>query len=307
MNWMNRLERKYGKYAIPGLMRYVIALYALGTLLSYVAPNVLNYLILDFGMVLHGQIWRLVTFLVSPPTNGLLFTLVMLYCYYSIGTSLEQLWGTFRFNLFFLMGMGFHILASIVVYFLFGDSLTCGVTFLNMSLFFAFVTEFPETRFLLFFIIPIKGKWLGYLNAAYFALIIIGGFASLFNPSIMYRLYNTIGIFTYPSYAVAALFSIMNYFVFYYMMRRAYRPSKAQKKVRKEFRTKSREAQAQARERQASGAPRHRCAVCGKTEKDDPDMEFRFCSKCDGSYEYCMDHLYTHKHVTKNGTQFRAQ
>ncbi len=297
MSWMMKMERKFGKYAIHNLMMYVIALYAIGAILRYVAPNVLNWLVLDFGLVLHGQIWRLITFLATPLYSNILMTLIMLYCYYLIGNTLEQRWGTFRFNLYFLMGIVFNIIGSAVIYFAFGDSLSCGATFLNLSLFFAFVTEFPDARFLVFFIIPIKGKWLGYLNAIYFGVIIIGGLASLWNPMIIVRLYSSFGILTYPSYAIAALVSLLNYVVFYFLCRRAYRPSAANRKVRQDFHAKS--EQARRVEQSQAGQPRHRCAVCGRTEKDDPDLEFRFCSKCQGSYEYCQDHLYTHQHVIR--------
>lgn len=294
---MRKLERKFGKYAIPNLMMYVIALYAVGAVFSIVAPGFLSYLELDFGAVLHGQIWRLVTFIISPPDTSLLFLLIVLYMYYMIGSSLEQRWGTFAFNFYFVMGIVFHIVAAAVVYFLFHTSFSAGTYFLNMSLFFAFVTEFPDTQFLLFFIIPIKGKWLGYINAIYFAVTIVGGLVGIFIPSVAYRL-AVWGIYAAPDYAMAALVSMLNYFVFYYIYRQAYRPTAAQRKMQKQFRAQTVELKKKAQAN--AGMPRHRCAVCGRTELDDPNLEFRYCSKCEGSYEYCQDHLYTHQHVTKH-------
>lgn len=297
MSLMNKLERRFGKYAISNLMLYVTILYAVGVVLSLTAPSLLDVMALDFGAVLHGQIWRLLTFIICPPdSSNLLFMLLALYLYYMMGTNLERIWGTFAFNLFYFLGILFHILASAITYFVFGQSYTWGTYYLNLSLFFAFVTEFSETRFLLFFIIPIKAKWLGIIDAVYFAVTIVGGFAGLVNPSIWLNLWQ-MGIPAFPQNSVAALVSVLNYVLFFYLYRQGRRPTQAQRRMQKQF--KSQVAEANRKMAAMSGQPRHRCAVCGRTELDDPNLEFRFCSKCEGDYEYCQEHLYTHQHVTK--------
>lgn len=295
MNWMKKMERKFGRYAVSNLMLYISIAYGIGEIVYLTAPEFLDYLALDFGRVLHGEIWRLITFIVYPPSDNLLFVLLSIYVYYVMGATLERRWGTFAFNLYIVSGIFFNIVAAIVTYFAFGQSFTVGTYYLNLSLFFAFVTEFSETRFLLFFLIPIKAKWLGIIDGVYFLLTIIGGLAYYVNPAICYRMLS-IGIPAFPPNSVAAIFSILNFVLFWYLYRKSERPSRQQKQVRREFRERS--AQAQKMQAAVSGMPRHRCAVCGKTEKDDPEMEFRFCSKCEGDYEYCMDHLYTHQHVT---------
>lgn len=297
MSWMKKMERRFGKYAIRNLMMYVTILYAVGGIISLVSPGFLSYLTLDFGAVLRGEIWRLFTFIIYPPSSNLLFILLSLYVYYMMGTNLERCWGTFGFNLFFFLGILFHILAAAITYFVFGESFTVGTQYLNLSLFFAFVTEFSEVQFLLFFIIPIKAKWLGIIDAIYFAVTIIGGFAGWLNPMISLYLAR-MGIPAYPPYSMAALVSLLNYVLFYFIYRQGRRPSHAQRKVQRQFKAQLREA----KRHQASlaGQARHRCAVCGRTELDDPTLEFRFCSKCEGDYEYCQDHLYTHEHVTKS-------
>ena len=298
---MKKMERKFGKYAIPGLMRYVIVLYIVGVIIGIAAPELYeNYLALDIEAVLHGQIWRPVTFILAPPNSSLLMMLIVLYMYYIIGDNLERRWGTFAFNLYFLMGILFNILAAVVTYLVFGQTFTVGTYFLNMSLFFAFVTEFGDAQFLLFFIIPIKGKWLGYLNAIYFIVTIVGGLLFYVNPMISFQLLSW-GVPALPQYALAALFSMLNYAVFYWLYRQSYRPTAAQKKVQRQF--KAQVTEAKKMERARAGQARHRCAVCGRTELDDPSLEFRFCSKCEGNYEYCQDHLYTHQHVTKPKNQ----
>lgn len=284
------MERRFGKYAVHNLMLYVTILYAAGTVIGWVAPSLLNVLALDFGAVLHGQIWRLLTFIIYPPNLDPFWVLLSLYFYYMMGTNLERRWGTFAFNLFFFMGIFFHIIAAAVTYFLFGRSFTVGTYFLNMSLFFAFVTEFSETQFLLFFVIPIKAKVLGIIDGIYFALVIVGGLVGRWIPAL-----NILG--AQPWESIAALVSMLNYVLFYYIYRQSFRPSSAQRKVQKQF--KSQIVEAKKVQASRAGQPRHRCAVCGRTELDDPNLEFRYCSKCEGNYEYCQEHLYTHQHVTK--------
>lgn len=312
MSWMKKMERRFGKYAIPNLMRYVIMLYAVGTVLAVTAPSLYaQYLALDFGAVLRGQIWRLFTFLLIPSDGSLVATggnvlnmmgdlflmILFFYMYGMMGATLERRWGTFAFNLFFFLGILFHIVAAAITYFAFGASFTLGTYYLNLSLFFAFVTEFSETQFLLFFVIPIKAKVLGIIDAALFAVTILGGFAGLFNPMIWVRLWG-LGIAAFPQNSVAALVSVLNYLLFYYIYRQSFRPTRAHKQMQKQFRAQVMQARKQQDMR--GGGARHRCAVCGRTELDAPDLEFRFCSKCEGDYEYCQEHLYTHQHVKKS-------
>ena len=151
-------------------------------------------------------------------------------------------------------------------------------------------------EFLLFFIIPIRAKWLGIIDGIYFGVTILGGLAGYFNPAISMRLFS-MGIMAFPQNAVAALVSMMNYILFFYLYRRGFRPSRAQRQAQKQF--KAQVIQAQRKQAVKESGPRHRCAVCGRTEQDDPSLEFRYCSRCEGEYEYCQEHLYTHQHVKK--------
>lgn len=296
MSWLRKMERKCGKYAIPNLMRYVAILYAVGAIIQAVSPSLLSMLSMDFGAVLQGQVWRLVTFVIDPPSSNILLNLLSIYVYYNMGTSLERRWGTFAFNLFFMLGVLFHILAGIITYFLFGATISLGMYYLNLSLFFAFVTEFSEVQFLLFFIIPIKAKWLGIIDAIYFGATIIGGLLYPIVPELSYFLLR-FGVFAFPEFAVVALISVLNYVLFYYLYRQNFRPTRAQRQIQREFRAKV--AEAQKIQRANAGAPRHCCSICGRTEHTNPELEFRYCSKCEGSFEYCQDHLYTHQHVKK--------
>ena len=166
MNFFRKLERKFGRFAIPNLMYYIIMMYAAGFVMSLFNPYFyVQYLALDAAAILRGQVWRIVTFLVCPPQSGVLFALLAMYLYYSIGSTLERVWGTFRFNMFFFMGVLGHIIAAFLVYGVTGFSVPMSPYYLNESLFLAFACTFPEMQFLLIFI-PIRAKYLGMMYGA---------------------------------------------------------------------------------------------------------------------------------------------
>ena len=275
MNLLNRLERKLGKYSIPNLMYYVVILYAIGMFVQMFAPMFyIQYLMLDASAILRGQIWRIITFMIWPPSSSLFFNLLAIYLYYNLGITLERVWGTFRFNVYFFMGILGHVLAALLIYLLTGNVYLLTTDYLNFSLFFAFAATFPDMQFYLFFAIPIKAKWLAIFDGAYFLYgLMFGGMAD----------------------RIVIIMSLLNFLVYFLMTRGGkYNP--------KEIRRKQ---QFHAQMREASQPPkqgwRHRCAVCGRTDADDPNLVFRYCSKCEGDYEYCQDHLYTHQHVTRGG------
>lgn len=292
MNIINKLERKFGKYAIHNLIYYVIGIYILGWLIQVFNRDIYtNYLSLNAEAILHGQVWRIVTFLLNPPSTGIIFMIFALYLYYFIGTSIERTWGAFRFNLYFFTGVILHVIAAIIIYLIFGVNYDLGTYYLNMSLFLAFAALYPNMQLLLFFIIPIKIKWLGILDAVLFGATIVFGFLGALLPAAsqisMYYALAKVGIMATPVNAVAALVSLLNFLVFFFATRNYKSISP------KEFQRKKRyRKQAQTH----TQGPRHRCAECGRTEEDDDRLVFRYCSKCNGNYEYCQDHLFTHKH-----------
>ena len=273
MNFFRKLERKFGRFAIPNLMYYIIMMYAAGFVMSLFNPYFyVQYLALDAAAILRGQVWRIVTFLVCPPQSGVLFALLAMYLYYSIGSTLERVWGTFRFNMFFFMGVLGHIIAAFLVYGVTGFSVPMSPYYLNESLFLAFACTFPEMQFLLIFI-PIRAKYLGMMYGALLVYSFLTG-----------------GIIA----KIEIVVSMLNFIIFF-LMTRNYRKISPKEAVRKQkFKNEMQKAQIQ-----KISLTRHKCAVCGRTEKDDPNLEFRFCSKCNGNYEYCQDHLFTHKHIKK--------
>lgn len=170
MNWLDKLERKYGRFAISGLMTTVVAGMALVFVCNLLFPraNLLNYLYFSPNLILQGQVWRIFTFIFLPPDSSLLFIVFALYLYYFIGNSLEHEWGSFRFNIYYLVGMLGSILAGFI---------TGGATnsFLNLSLFFAFAAVYPNMQLLLFFVIPIKIKYLALFDGVLYVFSFLSG------------------------------------------------------------------------------------------------------------------------------------
>ena len=274
MKFLRKLERNFGKYAVPNLMYYIILMYGAGIVIDLVMPGLYyQYLCLDAAAVLRGQVWRLVTFLICPPSSGIFFNLIAMFLYYSLGTRLERVWGTFRFNLYFFSGILFHIIAAFVIYFLMGVSVPLTPFYLNNSLFLAFAATFPQMQFYLYGLLPIRAYWLGiFIGAEFLYEFLFGGLIAR----------SCIGL------------ALLNFVIFFMMTRNYSKISPREIKRKQKFKSDMKTAQAE-----KIRLTHHKCAVCGRTEKDDPNLEFRYCSKCEGNLEYCMDHLYTHKHVTK--------
>lgn len=286
MNFINKLNRKYGKYAIHNLMFYIIVLYGIGFFISMVNPNFyVQYLSLDINKVMRGEIWRLVTYIILPPTGSLIFIVFSLYLYYMIGNALEHAWGAFRFNLYFLSGIILNILGTFVYYLFTGYSVNLGITYINQAMFLAFASLFPNVQFMIFFVIPVKVKYLSYLYGAF----------------IVYDLITSLIAGEYGRFIMIIL-ALGNFFIYFFSTRNYKNMSPKEFKRRSSYKRAVKSSiggdnvvDFQGRKR----ITRHKCAVCGRTELDDENLEFRFCSKCEGNYEYCMDHLFTHEHVHK--------
>lgn len=273
MKWFSKLERKYGRYAIRNLMYYIIILYAAGLMIELVAPEIYyRYLSLNMEAILHGQVWRLVTFLMQSPGSGMLFSLIALYCYYVMGSMLERTWGAFRFNMYYFIGVLGTILTALVLYLITGNSYALGTGYINLSLFFGVAMSFPDITFYFMYIIPIKAKWLAGIEAVVYAYMFITG-----------------GLIT----KIEIGLSLINVLLFFFLTRNYSRVNPKNVYRRQEFK---RAASAGKKPMDHSGA-RHKCAVCGRTDVTNPELTFRYCSKCAGNFEYCQEHLYTHIHV----------
>ena len=280
MNYLNQVEKKIGRFAIPNLSLWLVVTSAVGYLIMYTVPGLVNNLILEPALILRGEVWRLVTWILIPPSTGnIFFYIIMIMLYYSLGSALERNWGTFRFNVYIFGGMLFTIIGAFVTYgfltltggFALGIGYYVTTYYINMAIFLAFAVCFPDMQILLWFIIPVKMKWMAYVYAAI-----------------------TIYDFVRSGAAgrIAIVAALLNFLIFYLSTRNYQRVSPKEIHRKRTFKTQMREAQ-------RPGVTKHKCAICGRTEEDDPTLEFRFCSKCDGNYEYCQDHLFTHEHVKR--------
>lgn len=299
---LNKLERKFGRFAIPDLIKYVVALYCVGAVIGMFNETFYyQYLSLNMEAIFHGQIWRLFTFLIEPYgfSQGLgmfisiIFFLVQVNLFFLFGRSLEQAWGTFRFNMYFFSGYLLNILAALILYLspLHATQYYSGFQYIYWSMFFAFALLNPNMEFLLYMVLPIKVKWLAILDAAYMVYQII---SSAYTGIRCLAIGQTAYASAYFSIAVAIVVAMANFLLYFFSTRNYQRINPKQVQRRREFRRQA----SQGQNVYGNGA-RHRCAVCGRTELDDDRLDFRYCSKCDGNYEYCSDHLFTHQHVKK--------
>ena len=305
---LNKLERKFGRYAIPNLMLYLIGGYVLGFLLaigsSITRVNFISYMTLEPYYILHHfQFWRIFTWVMIPNgTGGIFFFIIMLILYYQLGTALERQWGTFRFNVYIFGGMLMTLIGAFVLYGIMtlatgtpvaGIGNYFSMEYINLTIFLAFAVCFPDLQIYLYFILPIKMKWMAIVYGVLIVIQLLG---------------------TDWSGRVAILCSILNFLIFYLSTRnyRSIDPREIHR--RQEFKRKMNQrgpfgdpyggAQPSGQRQgqrpspgHAAGIARHKCAVCGRTDLTNPGLEFRFCSKCNGNYEYCQDHLFNHRHV----------
>ena len=275
--FQDRVDRflwKHPNFGIRNLMLYIVIGNALIYLLSMMdrSSTLVYYLVFSADRVLHGEIWRLISFVFVPRTSSILGLVLMLYFEYFIGRLLEQAWGKGKFTVYYLLGMAFIILYSFVVRFIFGRDVMADATYLNLIMFFVFATLWPENRVLLFFIIPIKVTWLAYAEAILYLYIMISGRTLL------------------------PLIGILNYFLFcgdelYYRIQPLFRRFLGHGA---EFRRSTKQAK-----RDAKALPYiYKCAVCGRTDTEYPELEFRYCSRCVGYHCFCEDHINSHVHFT---------
>lgn len=343
---MSNFERKFSKYAIKNLTLGLVAGYVLGYIITLVdslrGTSFISYLTLDPWKIIHGQIWRIITWVLIPPSDysgiqGFIFLLLMMYCCFSIGSVLERTWGTLKYNIFILGGIGFTVLFSFIglgIMFLgaplFGMSAEMvkiildnnlmswsvfSTFFINMSIYIGFAITYPDNKVLFMFFIPIKMKWLGLIDGLYFAYYVYLG--------IRYILYGGV----YAMYGMLLIFSVaaalVNILVFWLFGLKGYDPKARARKAKfdRAYYAGQKKAQqrkmnsgaysgsfySQGESSQNAGASdsgsvnrrmqaHHKCCICGQTDISNPNLEFRYCSKCNGAYEYCNEHLFSHVH-----------
>lgn len=282
---MKNLRRNFERFClrnrnkgIPNLMLYICIGNAVMYVISMVTRNYTLYNLLSFNrrLILQGQVWRLFTYPLTYLTSNILLMAISLLCYYSLGNAMEHMWGTLKFNIFYLTGVVLMDIYAMIF------NCSANVYYLNMSLFLGYATLFPDASFLLFFIIPVKA-WV----LALFDLVII-----------------LLGVFS-PPFTAANLFPLIalgNYFLFFGKDVLNVIPLSWQSNARKLFHKKPKQPKViQFHVSQKPQEPKqnynHRCTVCGRTDVSNPELEFRYCSKCKGYYCYCQDHINNHVHI----------
>lgn len=290
MNCLKKLRNRFERFCfrhrdagIPNLMLFVSLGAGLVYLLSMFAGNYVLYdwLCFDRSLILQGQIWRLITYPLTYGTSNFLLTAISLLCYYSLGRSMEDQWGTLRFNLYYFTGM---ILMDIFCM-IFGGWATA--THLNLSLFLGYATMYPDAKFLLLFIIPVKAWIFALFDLALVVYDIV--------------VYTSMGLFPFSLFPLVAL---LNYFLFFgkdvinvlppSWRLKLQRKPKARKAPPKTIPFRPAEPH---KPTTVKAGYDHRCTICGRTNISDPDLEFRYCSRCNGYYCYCEDHISNHTHI----------
>ncbi|MCC6491650.1 MAG: hypothetical protein IT424_01365 [Pirellulales bacterium] len=280
MSRISRLERRFGRFAVRNLTLVIITGQAVLYLANMLPQGVaLDRVMLDPALVMQGQVWRLLTFMFTPPAIEWIWVIFYFMLLYHFGTSLEQHWGAFRYNMYVLTGY----LASIVAAFagsallgrqladVLGDeamklaSIPASNEFFYMSLFLAFARIYPDFIINLFFVLPIRIKWLA-------ALAWIGYAYALFRGDWMVRM--------------LVLATVANYLLFF-----------GPEHVR-QWRHGQRRRSFQSQARRATAPARHQCVVCGLSSEDSPRTLFRYCSKCAGQQCYCPEHIHNHEHIS---------
>ena len=268
---------RHPRFGVPNLMLYIVIISLAVWLLSIMDPSktLMSFFVFSPERILKGEVWRLVSFIFVPQSLSF-WELLFFYFYYWIGNVLEKEWGTPRFNIFLISGVLLTAVYGFVIYFITKQSIAVTTYFIYLSMFFSFATLFPDVQVLFMFIIPIKVKWLAYLDAAFFLL-------SMLTQSFPFNLLPLVAVLNYLVFFGDDLFSSL-------------RSNRARyNKTTVNF---NREKQ-KIKYEQKNASYTKKCAVCGRTDTDYPDLEFRYCSRCAGYHCFCQDHINNHIHFTE--------
>ena len=272
---VSRFLYNHPNFGIPRLMLYLIIGNALVYLFTMMDRTGMLawYLCLVPDRLLKGEVWRLVTFVFVPNIGRLIFLVIELYFYYLIGSTLERAWGVGKFTVYYLCGMAITVVYGILASLITGRSLALTGSYLSLSMFFVYATLWPDNQVLLFFFIPVKVKWLAWFEAAVFLLTMITGRTLL----------PLVGLANYFLFCGTSLLASLKFF----RMRNRSQARQFRRNVKR------------AENGQDGRTYTRKCAVCGRTDTDYPELEFRYCSQCVGYHCFCADHIHSHVHFTE--------
>lgn len=262
MNWLNKLERKFGKYYIHNLITIVVVINAIVYFLALIggeSANMANLMLVP-QRVLHGEIWRLITFVFIPPNTNVFFIVFNLFFFYYAGKALEQAWGEFKVNVFCFIGVIFTIIASFIT------GWPAWSDGLQLMVIIAFALSYPDVEILFWGILPLKLKYLAVIDIAFLVIELI-----------------QVPILGYAIVKIAPLLTILLFFGNNLITNIKYKKKKKQHKKNN---------------LKVIKGYTHKCTVCGLTDIQDPEMDFRYCSKCEGKHCYCSNHIMNHEHIT---------
>ena len=334
---IDRLEKKLGRFAIKNLIYYILGGYLIGYILLLFDSQLglYEYIIMDPAMVMKGQVWRLFTWILTPPQGLSFFVVFMFLLYFFIGRTLEANLGAFRYNLYIFSGWFFMTLGAMAVYWItnaiYGASgaicMDVSTYYINLASFLAFAVLFPDQLIYFFGIIPIKIKWIAIIDVIYLGINLLSDIIVLLNTQATYQYAEMFGFSgSYVKiYAITQMFSIvislLNFVIFFLMNRNFKRFGYKETRRRNDFRRSaeagrrefnnrsartaagadmsSKSRQKRAFRPQGSNSVIHRCEVCGRSSIEHPELQFRYCSKCSGNHEYCQDHIFTHQHISE--------
>ena len=323
MKFFDKMEKKIGRFAIPHLPLILTGCFVAAYIFYFFFPNFYSYLLLNpYAITEQHQYWRLISWIFTMPfelsdTLSYLLVPISLYFFFYIGRSLEAIWGKFMLNCYIFGEIILTDIAVVTACLIKGDDASMlsvvdavygwlpTTRYLLLSMLLAMSVVFANTEVRYAFVIPMKMKWLAVIDGVFMLYEFI-------KYDSMYR-------------RIIIICCVVTFLIFYFINRG--KNGRSLKQIRRSRQFKKAYAEGiRNREKEASGQkdakegnfeeppyggsrgkiitmrptgkhPIHRCAVCGRTEQDDPDLEFRYCSKCAGNHEYCSDHLYTHVHV----------
>jgi len=271
---LDRLERRFGGLAIPRITWVLVVGQGLAFLTTMAEPAALERFMLVPALVMQGEVWRLVSFVFMAPATNPLFAFFALYLLLMMGNALETTWGAFRYNLFLLLGYVCTVVAAFLPMLVPGGGVYLLVPTLNVvwmsTVFLAFAALFPDFQLLLFFVLPVKVRWLAWLTWAGYGYIFVTG--------------------EWPV-RLSIVAALVGYLVFFARDHLA-----SLKDGDRRRRHAARFAAERAETAREESAAFHTCAECGVTDKSDPTMDFRYCDDCEGHVGFCRDHIRAHAH-----------
>ncbi|MCL2820087.1 MAG: rhomboid family intramembrane serine protease [Oscillospiraceae bacterium] len=278
---IDRFCQKHRSFGISRLMLFIVLISAGVYILSIGNSRIYEFLLMHPAIVLRGEIWRLITWVFLPAGGNIFFVAISLYFYYFIGSTLEREWGAGKFTIFYFSGVILNVIYAFILWFSTGATVIITPVYLNLSMLFAFATLFPDFTIRLFLVIPIKIKWLAIANGAFFLYEFI---LQLVAGNIFLAFLPIVAVLNFILICGDELLSYIQPIIRNRTSPQVINFKKTAKQVKREM---------------ADKPYRHKCAVCGKTDTDYPELEFRYCSRCNGYHCFCIEHINNHIHFTE--------